>query len=351
MMNFPPRSLHLAVLACLLAPPLAGCGGGTPQAPAANSHPAAPGTITPSGPASTKQPREGTIPAAAASDSQQPAVHESGTPTSSDQTAPANPGVQPPPGAAQNLPTTDGAAKAQYAGVFVYQPAAAVPPADLRGKIMRVTVSIAPSGHIEGSALIRNFTNDGHWAYSFHGQLPKAGNGVTMTLRSAELTKGSVKLELAPGATNGTVTFDSPAIQTADRQVAITRPAVKPWLANGTEKFSPQNGIVITAGAPRLLGAQAVNEPIRLTRDGSNNRWRLESTTLELGLSADLTPTGVPGVFEASIHLHYPLPLNAVKVISGFATLDVDAETGTRRLILSSHDGAATHLLLVATRD
>lgn len=337
MMNFPPRSLHLAVLACLLAPPLAGCGGGsTPQVPAANLHPADAGTITPSYPASATHPSEGT-------------THERGTQTSSDQPGPANPGVQPPPGAAQKLPTTGGAAKAQYAGVYVYAAEKPAPPADLRGKIKRVTVSIDPSGHIEGSALRVNDPPDAYdITYSFHGQLPKAGNRVTMSAQGFHGVSGHVTLELAPGTTNGTVTLAVPELAPDDQQVAITRPTVKPRLRNGVEKFVPTQSLVVTAGTDRLAGNAATLNPIRLTRDGNNNRWHLQSQTTRLHLSVDLTPTGVAGVFDASIHLSYPASPQASKVIRGYATLDVDAETGSRRLMLSSHHDADTRVLIFA---
>ena len=340
-MNFPPRSLHLAVLACLLAPPLAGCGGGsTPQVPAANLHPADAGTVTPSYPASATHPSEGT-------------THERGTQTSSDQSGPAAPGVQPPPGAAQKLPTTDGAAKTQYAGVYVYEVEAPAAPTDLLGKIRRVTVSIDPSGHIEGSALsVQNVLADNDdMAYSFHGQLPKAGTKVTMSAQRAHDFCGNVTLKLVPGTTNGTITLAVPDIAPDDQQVLITRPTVKPWLRDGVEKFRPRQSIVMTAGADRLLGNSATAHPIRLTRDGTSNRWHLQSQTARLHLSGDLTPTGVAGVFDASIHLSYPFSPRASKVIRGYATLDVDAETGSRRLMLSCHGDADTHVLILASSD
>ena len=346
MMNFPPRSLHLAVLACLLAPPLAGCGGGGSTPPAANSHPAAPGTITPSDPASATHPRGAITPAATASDSR-PAVHERGTQTSSGLAGPANLGVQPPPGA-QKLPTTSGAAKTQYAGVYVKAPAA---PADLRGKITQVTVSIDPSGQIEGSALRLSNADNSETLYSFHGQLPKAGSTVTMTLDKFNGIPGerrNVTLKLVPGATHGTVTFDLAGLQEADREVAVTRPAVKPRLLDGEEFFSLQHSVVISAQADPLYGSNAASDVVRLTRDGSRNRWHLHSDTRSLMLSADLTPTGVAGVFDASIHLNYPREPIASKVIKGHATLDVDATSGARRLMLSSHGEANALVLILA---
>jgi hypothetical protein len=354
MMNFPPRSLHLTVLACLLAPPLAGCGGGggTPPAPAANSHPAAPGTITLSETSSAKQPREGTAPAAAASDSRRPAVHELGKQTSSGPPPSANPGVQPPPQAAPKLPTAGAAAKAQYAGVYVKAPAAPAAPADLSDKITNVTVSIDPSGQIEGSALRLINSRAPETLYSFHGQLPKAGNSVTMTLRNVnELPPGEhhkVTLKLVPGASHGTVTFDFPGLQGADREVAVTRPAVKPRLLDGAEYFDMSHTVVITAQADPLYGSQGLNQAIRLTRDGTLNRWHLHSTGPRLMLSADLTPTGVAGVFDASIHLNYSARPIASKVIKGSATLYVDEQTGSRQLILSAHGEANALVRLVA---